>query len=143
MKRRLRAVGIIVLNGGIVLIHRKNVKYRKIKDYYVLPGVICENQEQFKEKLIEEIYELIGLKVEIKKLIFHYETEQTKEYFYICEYITGKFKNLKEVEAANAERRYAAKTFPEIIRKEELKNICIMPEGLKDKLLKEMSWDTK
>lgn len=142
MKKRLRAVGIIVLNGGIVLIHRKNVKYRKLKDYYILPGVICDNEEQFKEKLKEEIYETIGLKVEIKKFIFHYETEQTKEYFYICDYITGKFKNLKEIEEANAERRYAAKSFPEIIRQEELKNICIMPEGVVDKLISEMSWNT-
>lgn len=141
MKKRLRSVGIILLNGNLVLIHRKNVKYRKLKEYYVLPGVVCEDEEQFKEKLKKEIFENIGLEVNVKKLLFYYETDQTKEYFYICEYISGKFKSLKETDIKSKVSRFAVKSIPEILKKEELKNVYIMPEGIKDKLLEEVRWE--
>lgn len=141
MKKRLRAVGIILLNGSLVVIHRKNVKYRKMKEYYVLPGVVCEEEEQFKENLKKEIFETIGLDVNVKKLMFYFETEQTKEYFYLCEYISGKFKNLKDYKMNNDVSRFAVKGVPEILRKKELENIYIMPEGVKNKLLDEVRWE--
>lgn len=141
MKKRLRAVGIILLNGGLVLIHRKKVKYKNLKEYYVLPGVVCENEEQFKETLKQEIFDTIGLDVNVKKLMFYFETEQTKEYFYLCEYISGKFKNVNGSESASKISHFAVKSVPEILRKNELENINIMPEGVKNKLLDEVGWE--
>lgn len=141
MKKRLRAVGIILLNGNLVLIHRKNVKYRSLKEYYILPGVFCKNEDEFKDKLKQELFETIGLDVNVKKLLFYLETEQTKEYFYLCEYISGKFKNLKDANMNNNVSRFAVKGVPEILRKKELENIYIMPEGVKNKLLDEVRWE--
>ena len=137
----MRAVGIILLNGGLVLIHRKNVRYRKTKEYYVLPGISCDNEERFKDRLKKEIFDTIGLEVNVKSLMFYIETDQTKEYFYLCEYISGKFKNLNDVVSTKEISRYAVKSVPQILRKTELNNINIMPEGVKDKLLDEVKWE--
>lgn len=142
MKKRIRAVGIIFLNGGILLMHRKNVKYKKPNEYYVLPGVTCNNEDEIREKLQEEILKEIALKVKVKNLVFHLETNQTNEYFYFCEYISGKLGSIKSIEESKVIYRYSGNYIPEIVRREELINLYLIPEGVKEKLLEETSWNS-
>ena len=80
--------GIVKDKDKIILIHRKKrQKDQFIRDYYVVPGGKMEEGETEKETLIREIYEELGIKVNVKKLILeHYSKyNDSIQKFYECE----------------------------------------------------------
>ena len=66
--------GIVKENDKIILIHRKKrQKDQSIREYYLIPGGKMEEGETEEETLIREMYEELGIKVNVKKLILeHY-----------------------------------------------------------------------
>ena len=62
-----------------------------------------------------------------------------KEIFYLCEYVDGEFGTGKGPEFSN-DIRYvdSGKYIPEIIKKEEIKNILLLPLEIKEKFLKDI-----
>lgn len=99
-----RARGIIVKGDEILIIHRHNQR----GDYYVFPGGGIEVGESPEQALIRELSEETSLKVNIVRLFDTYEYE-SKQYFYLCDYISGEPKIRSD--SIEAERQREGNTY--------------------------------
>ena len=128
---RIRVAGIIFIDGGIALMHRVGVIKRKdIQEYYTFPGGGLEEGETLEEGTIREIKEEFGIDVKVVKKLYELESKRfnQKEYFFLCEYVSGKFGTGQGPEFSNNPKYIdSGKYIPEIIKKEEIKNIPLLP----------------
>ena len=139
---RIRVAGIIFIDGGIALMHRVGVIKRKdIQEYYTFPGGGLEEGETLEEGTIREIKEEFGIDVKVVKKLYELESKRfnQKEYFFLCEYVSGKFGTGQGPEFSNNPKYIdSGKYLPEIIKKEEIKNIPLLPPEIKDKLIMDL-----
>ena len=139
---RTRVAGIIFMNGGIALMHRKGVLKRKdMQEYYTFPGGGLEEGETLEEGTIREIKEEFGIDVKVVKKLYELKSEKfnQKEYFFLCEYVSGKFGTGEGPECSNNPKYIdSGKYIPEIIKKEEIKNILLLPPEIKEKLIEDL-----
>ncbi|MFA4996353.1 MAG: NUDIX domain-containing protein [Patescibacteria group bacterium] len=135
-----RAVGIIVKDNKILLIHRFNPSWQK-GWYYVFPGGGVEERETTEEATIREIKEELSLDAKIDRLLFvqHnptqvYEFEGRDEYFYLITDFSG------EVELGGPEKEKMNENnqfYPKWVKISEMKNIeNLYPIEAKEKLIK-------
>lgn len=133
---RTRVAGIILMQGGIALMHRKDVKKRKdFQEYYTFPGGGLEEGETPEEGTIREIKEEFGIDVKINRKLYEMVSEKfnQKEIFYLCEYIGGEFGTGTGPEFSNDPKYIdSGKYLPEIIKIEDLENIFLLPENIKN-----------
>lgn len=139
---RTRVAGVIFINGGVALMHRVGVLKRKaIQEYYTFPGGGLESGETLEEGTIREIKEELGIEVRVVKKLYELESEKfnQKEYFFLCEYISGKFGTGEGPEFSNDHKyKDSGKYLPEIIRKEDIKNILLLPPEIKNKFVNDL-----
>ncbi len=142
MKERIRVAGIIKMNGGYALMHRKNViKKKDFQDYYAFPGGGLEEGETLEEGVIREIKEEFGINVEVIKKLYEMESNKLnqKEYFFLCEYIDGEFGTGDGPEFNNDPKYIECGEFlPEIIKEEEIKNLLLLPPEIKEKFVEDI-----
>ncbi len=139
---RTRVAGIIPMGNGFAFMHRKDVIKRKdYQEYYAFPGGGLEDGETPEEGTIREIKEEFGIDVKIVKKLYETYSDkfQQKEIFYLCEYVSGKFGTGEGPEFSN-DPKYAdsGKYLPEIIKREDVRNILLLPSEIKEKLLEDM-----
>ena len=139
---RTRVAGIIFMNGGVALMHRVGVLKRKdIQEYYTFPGGGLEEGETLEKGTIREIKEEFGIDVKVVKKLYELESQKfnQKEYFFLCEYIGGKFGTGEGPEFSNDPKYIdSGKYLPEIIKKEDVKNIPLLPPEIKEKFVKDI-----
>lgn len=139
---RTRVAGIVPMNGGFAFMHRVNVKNREdYQDYYTFPGGGLEEGETPEEGTIREIKEEFGIEVKIVRKMYETFSErfQRKEIFYLCEYVKGEFGTGDGPEFSN-DPNYAdcGKYIPEIVKREEIPNMVLLPLKVKDMFIKDM-----
>lgn len=139
---RIRVAGIIKINGGYAFMHRKNVRKRKnISDYYTFPGGGLEDGETLEEGVIREIKEEFGITVKVVKKLYEMESEKfkQKEYFFLCEYVDGIFGTGDGLEFSNDPKHADSGDYlPEIIKKEEIENLVLLPPEIKEKFVNDI-----
>ncbi len=140
--KRTRVAGIVPMKDGFAFMHRVGVvKRTDYQEYYTFPGGGLEEGETPEEGTIREIKEEFGIQVKIVKKLYEIYSEkfQQKEIFYLCEYLEGEFGTGNGPEFSN-DPNYAdsGKYIPEIIKKEEVKNILLLPKNIKEKLIEDM-----
>ena len=139
---RTRVAGIIFMNGGVALMHRVGVLKRKdIQEYYTFPGGGLEEGETLEEGTIREIKEEFGIEVEVVKKLYELKSEKfnQKEYFFLCEYIGGEFGTGEGPEFSNNPKYIdSGKYLPEIVKKEDVKNIPLLPPEIKEKFVNDI-----
>ncbi len=134
MKRK-RAAVIIQHEDGVILIHRKKMVDDKLKEYYVVPGGGVDKGETIENAAIREIKEEIGIDIELGKMILFFEKEEAEEYFFEGEYLSGKIGTGTGEEFVNNTEEYRKKcgTYNvEIVSKEKIKNINLLPPQIKE-----------
>ena len=136
---RIRVAGIIPMENGFAFMHRADVIKRKdFQDYYTFPGGGLEEGETLEEGVIREIKEEFGIDIKVIKKLYELNSEKfnQKEYFFLCEYIDGKFGTGTGPEFSNNPKyKDSGKYIPEIIKREEIKNILLLPREIADKFL--------
>ena len=139
---RTRVAGIIFMNGGVALMHRVGVLKRKdIQEYYTFPGGGLEEGETLEEGTIREIKEEFGIEVEVVKKLYELKSEKfnQKEYFFLCKYISGEFGTGEGPEFSNNPKYIdSGKYLPEIVKKEDVKNIPLLPPEIKEKFVNDI-----
>lgn len=139
---RVRVAGIIFINGGVALMHRTEVKKRKdCQEYYTFPGGGLEEGETPEEGTIREIKEEFGIDVKVIKKLYEMNSEKfnQKEIFYLCEYVSGKFGTGNGPEFSNDPKYIdSGKYLPEIIKKDEIKNLLLLPTEIKEKFVEDL-----
>ncbi len=134
MKNRVRL--IIIKNNKIVLIKRTVEE----QIYWVIPGGKVERNETFKESLIREGEEELDIKIKVIKLLAELDCakpglEDYKEYFYLCEIVSGEPKKGKGPEFQD-DTYYKGRYDIEWKEIEELDKINLKPERIKNIIIK-------
>ena len=136
---RTRVAGIIFINGKIALMHRKDVLKRpEMPEYYTIPGGGLEEGETEEEGTKREIKEEFGIEVRIVKKLYEMKSTKfnQKELYYLCEYVSGKFGTGQGPEFSNDPKyKDFGKYIPELVEKENIKNINLLPIEIKKKII--------
>ena len=140
--QRIRVAGIIPMKNGFALMHRVGVlKRNDYQEYYTFPGGGLEEGETLEEGVIREIKEEFGINVKVIKKLYEMKSEkfEQKEYFYLCEYVDGEFGTGNGPEFNNDPKYIdSGKYLPEIIKKEDIKDILLLPSEIKELFVKEI-----
>ena len=144
--KRIRVAGLVEMGNGYAFMHRRNVKKKENSDapygdYYVFPGGGLEDGEVLEEGVKREILEEFGIEVEVKeKLYFRQIREELDEYLFLCKYISGDLGTGTGPEFSG-DPKYADRGLyiPTIVPKEDVKNIRLLPEEFKEKLIKDFN----
>ena len=139
---RIRVAGIVQINDGFAFMHRTDVIKRKdFQNYYTFPGGGLEEGETLEEGTIREIKEEFGINVKIIRKLYEMNSEKfdQKEYFFLCEYIDGEFGTGTGPEFSNDPKyKDSGKYIPEIVKREEVKNLLLLPQEIKDDFVKDI-----
>ena len=129
--------GIVKTKEGIVLIHRiKPQEDGTMREYYVLPGGKMEPGEDEMQTIQREMLEELGINVKPTKRVIEIDSkyDDSIQIVYMCEHMEGtigtgqgpEFERLAKTEEVFE---------PVIVPLEEIKNINLVPEEIKDVLL--------
>ena len=139
---RIRVAGIVPINDGFAFMHRADVIKRKdFQNYYTFPGGGLEKGETLEEGTIREIKEEFGINVKIIRKLYEMNSEKfdQKEYFFLCEYIDGEFGTGTGPEFSNDPKyKDSGKYIPEIVKREEVKNLLLLQQEIKDDFVKDI-----
>ena len=139
--KRIRLAGIVPLNGGYALMHRKDVKNKPLSEYYTFPGGGREGEESYEDGAIREIKEEFGIDVEIVEKLYEETSEEFNQttIYYLCKYISGKFGTGDGPEFSNDPKyKDSGKYIPEIVKSEDLEKIPLMPPEIKEKFVEDI-----
>ena len=144
---RIRVAGLIEMEDGYALMHRKNVKKIENTDkpygeYYVFPGGGFEEEDvTFENGVKREVLEEFGIEVEVKEKLYYRKIDKnTEEYLFKCIYKKGILGTGTGPEFSE-DPKYAdrGEFIPTIIPKSEIKNIRLLPEEFKNSLIKDFN----
>lgn len=139
---RVRVAGIIPMEDGFAFMHRTGVVKRSdFQDYYTFPGGGLEVGESLEEGVIREIKEEFGIDIKVVKKMYEMQSEKfdQKEYYFLCEYIGGEFGTGTGPEFSNNPAYKDSGNFiPEIVKREEVKNILLLPQEITKRFLKDI-----
>ncbi len=85
--KRERARAIIISDNKIVSMYRE----RDGRIFYTFPGGGMEEGETEQDCVAREVLEEFGLIINPIKKVYIYESERSIEYFYLCDWVDGKF----------------------------------------------------
>lgn len=143
---KTRCAGIVKFGEGIALMHRRNVKKQENStkpygEYYVFPGGGLEEDDASVEDGVKrEIKEEFGIEVKvIRKQYENIVPGELAEYIYLCEYVSGEFGTGSGPEFSN-DPAYAdrGEYLPEIVDKNKIKDLPLIPQNLKEKIVKDI-----
>lgn len=140
---RIRVAGVVPMEDGFAFMHRVGViKMKDYQEYYTFPGGGLEEGEKPEEGTIREIKEEFGINVRVVKKLYETYSKrfQQKEIFYLCQYIDGEFGTGEGPEFSNnPEYADSGKYIPEIVKREDVKSILLLPKEIRDRFVEEMS----
>ena len=138
---RVRLAGIVPMGDGFAFMHRVGVQNHPIGEYYTFPGGGQEGEETLEEGTIREIKEEFGIDVQVVKKLYEMENsnKQTKEYFFLCKYISGEF-GTEDGPEFSGDPKYAhrGQYLPEIVSREDVENITLLPFEIRDKFVEDI-----
>ena len=138
---RTRVAAIIKMDGGYALMHRKDVKKRALSEYYTFPGGGLEEGEDLEIGVKREIEEEFGIQVDIVNKLYEEESVEfdQKSYYFLCEYKSGEFGTGTGPEFSNDPKYIdSGKYIPEIVKKEDLENITLVPPDIAKKFIEDV-----
>ena len=140
---RIRVAGIVPMGEGFAFMHRKDVVKRKdIQEYYTFPGGGLEEGESLEEGTIREIKEEFGITVEVLRKVYELYSEkfEQKEYFFLCKYVDGEFGTGDGPEFSNNPKyKDSGKYILEIVSRDKVKDILLLPPEIKEKLVNDIN----
>lgn len=130
MATKNRAVLIFIHDNNILLLYR----FKGGEEYYVFPGGGVEDNESIDEAAIREAEEETGLGVTIAKKLWEYENNGRIEHFYLIGEFSGELKiGGPEQDRQSSDNVYRLEWIPLA----KLKNIKLLPDIMRDRVLKE------
>ena len=124
-----------------LMLHRAKKKNDMNKDKWIGIGGKFEQNESPEECVIREVKEEFGIDVKIIKKMYEEYSElfKQKTIYYLCEYVSGKFGTGTGPEFSNDPKYISSgKYIPEIIKREDIEKIPLMPPEIKEKFVKDI-----
>ena len=138
---RVRLAGIVPIEDGFAFMHRVGVQNHPIGEYYVFPGGGQEGDETQEEGVFREVKEEFGIDVKVIEKLYEMEhsNKMTKELFFLCEYICGELGTGTGPEfSGDPKYEHRGQYLPEIISREDVENITLLPFEIRDKFIEDM-----
>lgn len=138
MKNTARA--IIRIENDYIFIKREKKVNDQLKIFYATVGGHLDDGENFEEACIREVYEELGIHVEIDRVFyeeFNYELDKYEK-FYIVNYVGGELGTGKGEEFTNIDIDKYGKYEIARINISELSKYNILPTTVKEKLINEI-----
>ena len=135
MKKRIRAAAIIFIDNKLITIYREKNVDGELKKYYVIPGGGVEDGETIEYATKREILEEVGINIELTDKYFYLEKENSEEYFYISNYISGTIGTGTGPEFTDRDIQKYGTYEIKLVPKEEIKNINLLPPEVKEYIL--------
>ena len=94
---RVRCAGCVLMDGGIALMHRRNVKKQEgttkpYGEYWVFPGGGLEETDSSKEEgAAREVKEEFGIDIKVEDILIERHIDDLDEYLFKCSYVGGTF----------------------------------------------------
>jgi mutator protein MutT len=133
--KNIRAVAIIIKDREILLMHRIN----NGKEYFVFPGGGVEKGETIEDAVLREIKEEACLEVKIDRLLYqHVYDDDSEQFFYLCNYISGEAKLGKGNEAEEMKKDKRNYYNPLWIKLSLIENMLIFPLEIRDWLVRDI-----
>ena len=137
---RVRVGAIIKIEKGFALMHRTNVKHKTPSNYHTFPGGGVEKEESLEQAVIREVEEELGIQVKVEKLLYEHKKNEQKEYFYLCKYISGEFGTGTGPEFSNNPEYISNGNYiPEIIKREDIEKIILLPPEIREAFIKDIN----
>ena len=138
----IRVAGIVPMNDGFVLMHRKNViRNKDYQEYYTFPGGHLEEGETLEEGVIREIKEEFGINVKVVRKLYELKNDKLnmKEYFFLCEYLDGEFGTGDGEEFSNNPAyKDSGEYIPEIVKLGNIPDLILLPLEIKEKIVQDL-----
>ena len=139
---RVRCAGCVLMDGGIALMHRRNVKKQEgttkpYGEYWVFPGGGLEETDSSKEEgAAREVKEEFGIDIKVEDILIERHIDDLDEYLFKCSYVGGTFGTGTGPEFSG-DPKYAdrGEYIPEIVPLNKIKDIRLIPEEFKEKLV--------
>ena len=136
-KNKDRASAIIPYKKGLIVIHRIKDYGENLKDYYTIPGGGKEADETIEQATLREIKEELGIEIDLTKICYKLKIDERIQYFFVAKYLDGKIGSGKGDEMINVNYEKYGSYTSEIIPKEEIKNINLLPQEIKEIILRD------
>ena len=134
---------IIIYDNKLVTIKRTkyNENMEVKSEYYTIPGGHLENGENFEDATIRELYEELGVNVELKELYMEIDNQDLDrlEHFYIAEITDGVIGTGNGPEFQNVDYLKYGKYEIEYLSLNELEKYNLLPMELKKNLIQNKS----
>ncbi|MCL2860150.1 MAG: NUDIX domain-containing protein [Oscillospiraceae bacterium] len=134
-----RAGAIIPYADGIILMQRIKGKGEGKQEYYTIPGGGVEENESVEEAIIREIKEELGINIKLTDRVYVVNSLNRLEYYYIAEYVSGKIGTGQGEEMNDIDYDKYGFHNPMIVKKENIKNINLLPVEMKEIILRDMN----
>lgn len=127
MRKAVRAVAMVVKEKEILLIHR----IKDSREYYVFPGGGVEGDESVEDAVLRELIEETSVNAKITKLIYRHDYGTSQQYYYLCEYESGKAELGESIEK---QRNKLGKDLykPMWVQISELSKLLVFPLEIRD-----------
>ena len=130
---RNRSAAIIVKDGKILLMHRRNNGH----EYFSFPGGGVEAGETNEEACAREISEETTLTIKVKELVCKASWDDgSNNYYYVCDYVSGEphlDPNAIEVEKMKSGKQYWNPEWKDISK---MPNLLVYPLEVRDPIIK-------
>lgn len=130
--------GVIIQDNKLAVIKRIREQEGKTREYYVLPGGGIEESETLEEAMHREAKEELGITIKINGTLYKFINRGELNYFMLCEITDGEFGTGTGPEFTSKEYSDRGQYIPMLISREEIENIDLVPNEIKDKILKDM-----
>lgn len=132
---RIRAVGIVIKSGQLLVIKRNNHGQK----YFTFPGGGVEAGESIEQAVLRELMEETQIKCEIDREIYYVKYDNGNEdRFFLCNYIGGK-PNLTLDSEEMAENLLGNNTYkPQWLAVEKLPSTLIYNLEVRDRLIEDI-----
>lgn len=137
--KKNRASAIIPYEDGLIVVKRVKGNFENKEEYYTIPGGGQEEGESIEEATLREIKEELGIEIELTDKYYELESQDRKQYFFVAKYKLGRIGSGTGDEMTNINYEKYGAYIPEIIKKEEIKNIRLLPEKIKDIILSDFN----
>lgn len=134
-KKHTRAVGIVVKDEHVLLIHRRIPG----KEYWVFPGGGVEVGEEIPGAVLRELKEETSIEAEVDRLLYRhtYPDHGDEHFFYLCTYLSGEpqLNQGNERDAMEAGDDYYD---PQWIAVADMPHMLVYPLEIRDWLLSDL-----
>lgn len=134
-----RGAAIIPYKESLIVIKRIKGNGENKKIYYTIPGGVQEKGETIEETTIREIEEELGIEVKLTDKCYEIKNQNRKEYFFVAKYKSGQVGTGKGEEMSNIDYEKYGEYIPEMIKREDIKNIELLPREIKEIILKNIN----